>query len=288
MTDTHTAAQPAPGTVDLPRSTRPLARARIYAAAFAGLLLRDARVLVRELRTFLVRIVVNPLLFVFVFTYVLPRTGHEFMGGGASFATIIVPGLVAASMCFQSISAVALPLATELSGTHEIEDRLMAPVPASLVAIEKITFSAAQSVLAAIIVLPLVSMVPATPVSIHVANWPLLVGVLLLASLTSGALGLTMGTLVPAKQIGLIFSMFVIPLTFLGCVYYPWASLAPVRWLQMVVLANPLVYISEGLRAALTPHVPHMPTPMFVTALVTACIAFTWAGVRGFLRRVVT
>jgi hypothetical protein len=43
------------------------------------------------------------------------------------------------------------------------------------------------------------------------------------------------------------------PITFLGCVYYPWAALTHIKWLQIGVLINPIVYMSEGLRAALTP-----------------------------------
>jgi len=47
-----------------------------YASAFAGLLLRDLRVMRRELGPFIVRVVMQPLLFLFVFTYVFPRIGQ--------------------------------------------------------------------------------------------------------------------------------------------------------------------------------------------------------------------
>ena len=78
--------------------------------------------------------------------------------------------------------------------------------------------------------------------------------VLVLASLLSGALAvLAIGTAVSPKQIGLIFGVVVMPITFLGCVYYPWAALDSIKWLQKAVLLNPIVYMSEGLRAALTP-----------------------------------
>ena len=119
----------------------------------------------------------------------------------------------------------------------------------------------------AAVVFPLVYLIPATSVSIHVANWPLLIVVVLLASLTSGALGLALGTIVRPAQIGLMFALVVVPITFLGCVYYPWAMLHPVRWLQILVMVNPLVYMSEGLRAALTPDLPHMPVWGFLGAL---------------------
>jgi ABC-2 type transport system permease protein len=125
-------------------------------------------------------------------------------------------------------------------------------------------------------------------VSVRVASWPLLVAVVLLASLTSGALGLALGTIVRPQQIGLMFALVVVPITFLGCVYYPWAMLHPVRWLQILVLANPLVYMSEGLRAALTPDLPHMPVWAFLGALTTATLLLGTVGVRAFVRRTIS
>src|SRR5437870_5916117 len=225
----------------------------------------------------------------FVFTYLFPKIGQEVAAGrGISFATVLLPGLVAVSIMFQGIATVALPLAIEFGTTREIEDRVMTPLPVSGVALAKIVFSTAQSVLAAAVVFPLVYFIPATPVHVHVSSWPLLVLVVLIGGFVSGAMGLTIGTLFKPNQIGLIFAVIVVPTTFLGCVYYPWAYLAAARWLQILVLLNPLVYMSEGLRAALTPELPHMPTGAVVGALALLTVVLTWAGIRGFLRRVLT
>lgn len=265
-------------------------RWRGYASALWGMVLRDLTVLRRGLAPFVIRTVMNPLLFVFIFTYVLPRIGQGVQTGaaGVTYATIIVPGLVAVGMVFQGISAVALPLSIELGATREIEDRVLAPLPVELVAIEKLVFGAAQGVLAGAVVFPLVYAIPATEVTIRVASWPLLIAVLLLASLTCGALGLALGTIVRPQQIGLMFALVVVPITFLGCVYYPWAMLHPVRWLQVLVLLNPLVYMSEGLRAALTPDLPHMPVWAFLGALSAATLLLGGIGVRAFVRRTIS
>lgn len=260
-----------------------------YTRAFGGLMLRDLQVLRRGLAPFVTRTVMNPLLFVFIFTYVFPHIGQQIQAGpsGVSYATIVVPGLVAVGMVFQGISAVALPLAIELGATREIEDRVLAPLPVSLVAIEKLVFGALQGVLAGAVVFPLVVLIPAVPVQIHIVSWPLLITVILLASLTSGALGLAIGTLVRPQHIGLMFALVVVPITFLGCVYYPWATLHPLPWLQYLVLINPLVYMSEGLRAALTPDLPHMPVPLVLAALAAATTALGALGVRMFLHRTI-
>src|SRR5271154_5610415 len=244
-----------------------------YARAFAGLFLRDLYVLRRELRPFVIRVCMNPLLFLFVFTFIMPHmSGGAAMNptasmAGANFSTVLLPGLMAVAIIFSGIAAVALPLAQEFGITREIDDRVMCPLPVPFVAIEKICFSAVQSVIAACIVYPLAYYVPATHPVAHVSNWPFLIVVVALASLTAGALGLTIGTSVKPQQIGLIFGVVVIPITFLGCVYYPWAALTPIRWLQIGVLINPIVYMSEGLRAALTPGLPHM-NPILIVGML--------------------
>ncbi len=273
-------------------------RTRMYARAFWGLMVRDAHVLKREFVPFLSRTLMQPLLFVFVFAYLFPKIGQGFGGaaaagaataaGRATFATILLPGLMAVAIILQGIAAVALPLAVEFGGTREIEDRVMAPLPVAAVAFEKIVFSSFQSIIAASVVFPLAYYIPAQPVAVHINNWPLLIVIVILSSLTAGALGLTIGTAVKPQQIGLVFSMILVPLTFLGCVYYPWASLSVVRWLQVGVLLNPLVYISEGLRTCLTPNLPHLPTWGILLALVISGSILTLVGMRGFLRRVIS
>jgi len=272
-------------------------KALIYTRAFLGLLQRDFRVLTREIVPFLIRIAMNPLLFLFVFTFVMPH-----MSGGANlspvsgmaasgtggFGTVLLPGLMAVAIMFSGIAAVALPLAQEFGVTREIDDRVMCPLPIGAVAIEKIVFSAIQSVFAAAVVFPLAYYIPSTPVHAHVDSWLFLITVLVLASLLAGALGLTIGTFVQPKQIGLIFGVVIMPITFLGCVYYPWAALTSIKWLQIGVLINPIVYITEGLRAALTPTIGHMPDATILAMLLFFFVLLTWLGLRGFSNRVLS
>ncbi len=276
-----------------PVAVRPVAsQTTQYVRAFVGLFLRDVYVLRRELFPFVIRVCMNPLLFLFVFTYVFPHmqggaaTNPTAVLPGASFSTVLLPGLMAVAIMFSGIAAVALPLAQEFGITREIDDRVMCPLPVAAVAIEKICFSAVQSVIAAAIVFPLATYVPAVRPATHITSWPFLIVVIVLASLTAGALGLVIGTSVKPQQIGLIFGVVVIPITFLGCVYYPWAWLHPIPVLQYAVLLNPIVYMSEGLRAALTPT-QHM-NPILIVGMLCIFLCFlTYLGVRGFLRRVI-
>jgi len=289
MTQLEQLATPHPNIIRRKESSKTVQ----YARAFAGLFLRDLHVLRRELFPFVIRVCMNPLLFLFVFTYVIPHMNSNATMNptgamaGSTFSTVLLPGLMAVAIMFSGIAAVALPLAQEFGITREIDDRVMCPLPVPAVAVEKICFSALQSMIAAAIVYPLAYYVPATHPVTHVSNWFFLGVVLILSSLIAGALGLTIGTSVKPQQIGLIFGVVVIPITFLGCVYYPWAALTHIRWLQVGVLINPIVYMSEGLRAALTPTLPHMNPILILSMLVASLCLLTWLGIKGFLRRVI-
>jgi ABC-2 type transport system permease protein len=145
-----------------------------------------------------------------------------------------------------------------------------------------------QSIVAALLVIPMAYYIPAVPVRANVANWFLLGLILVLSSLLAGSLGLVIGSTVSPKHIGLVFSIIVVPITFLGCVYYPWAYLEKIRWLQVGVLFNPIVYMSEGLRAAVTPAIRHMPWWAILPALLLFTAGLGRLGLRGFLKRVLT
>ena len=253
-----------------------------------GLALRDLRVLRRDWAEFLTRTLMQPLLFIFVFAFVFPRIGQTIgagTAGDAGFATVLVPGLVAIAVLFQGITAIALPLSTELGGTREIEDRIMAPVHVNVVAIEKVLFAATQAIVAGLVVLPILLLIPDTPVRLTIADPLLALLVIPGAALLSGAIGLALGVTVEPRQIGLMFSVVILPLTFLGAVYYPWAALDTIPWLQTLVLLNPLVYVSEGLRAVLTPEVPTMAPWVIVSVLYGYTALLLAYALRGFARR---
>jgi ABC-2 type transport system permease protein len=257
-------------------------------ATFVTLLARDLTVLRKNLREFLPRTILQPLLLVFVFTYVFPKIGQGVGGTGAAasaFSTLLVAGVIGTSITFQGIQSVALPLVQEFGFTREIEDRVLAPLPVELVAFEKIVAGALQCLLAALIVFPIGRFVPATAVHLDV-HWLVLLTLTPLACLCAASLGLMFGTIFQPRTVPILFGVIVVPLTFLGCVYYPWARLDAIEWLKYAVLVNPLVYITEGLRAALTGS-EHMSLIAVYGMLVAFTVLFGVIGTRFFTRRVI-
>ena len=274
--------------------TRPATQAS--RSALLGLLQRDLVVLWKNKWEFVTRTLIQPFLLVFVFLYVFPTIGQGIGGGGgrvgeSAFASILVPGVVGISMMFQGIFAVAMPLSQEFGYTREIEDRVQAPCPVWLVAMAKVASGAIQGVLAAAIVFPIADIVHAKGVHATLNfHWLLLVTLIVPACVTFSALGLFLGTKFEPRNLSLMFGFIVLPITFLGGTYYAWVRLATVKaggfhWLQTVVLINPLIYVNEGLRAAVT-NLPHMHLYVVYPALLAACALFLFLGIRGFRHRV--
>src|SRR6266487_1173003 len=182
--------------------------ARASRSAFAALLYRDLAVLKKNLREFIPRTIIQPFLLVFVFLYVFPKIGQGIgggrTGGESAFATILVAGVVGLSILFQGIQSVALPMVQEFGYTKEIEDRVLAPLPVSLVALGKVTAGAIQGLIAACVVFPIAAVIPANDVHLDV-NWPVLLTLAPLACTTASALGLTFGTRFQPRTVPLMF-----------------------------------------------------------------------------------
>jgi ABC-2 type transport system permease protein len=250
---------------------------------FWALLARDAHVARRNFVPLVLQTFLQPMMFVFIFGRVMVRSGYM----PASYKSLLLPGIMAISMIFTGVWAVAMPLIGEFQFTHEIEDRLLAPIENSWLAIEKVLFGAAQAVVAGLAVIPAAWLL-LRPVELNLLSPVTFAGVTLLVAVLSASGGLALGCSVSQTQIGLMFSMVLTPMIFFGCTYYPWSALATFPILQKIVLVNPLVYASEGLRGTLVPQFPHLPVLAVIIALVIFDSFFLMLGLRQFRKKAVT
>src|ERR1051325_4802191 len=105
---------------------------------FLALLSRDPHVARRSLVQLLLQTFLQPMLFVFIFGRVMVSSGYM----RPEYKSMLLPGIMAISMIFTGVWAVAMPLIGEFQFTHEIEDRLLAPIENYWLAIEKVLFGA--------------------------------------------------------------------------------------------------------------------------------------------------
>ena len=250
---------------------------------FVALLRRDMRVARRELPFFLLRTTLQPLMFVIVFGYLMPKMG--FIGRG--YTTALLPGVLAISLAFSSIQSVALPMMQDFGWTKEIEDRLLAPVSIRLVAAEKIVAGVLQGIVSALFVLPVARLIMGPIPNLTFGHFGDVLLITVLGAAAFSAAGLFLGTAIQPQQIGLMFGVIVAPMIFFGCAYYPWQGLSAVPAMKYAVLINPLVYVAEGMRGALTPAAPHMSLGVVILALILITGLFWTLGMRSFMRRAV-
>ena len=147
----------------------------------------------------------------------------------------------------------------------------------------KVVAGALQGLIAACVVFPIAAFVHAAGVVPHLTiHWLILLTMIPLACVTTASLGLTFGTKFDPRQVPALFALIILPITFLGGTYYAWTTLHSVQiggfpWLQALVTLNPLIYITEGFRAALT-TAPHMHLYVIYPVLVGfAAILAYWA-----------
>jgi ABC-2 type transport system permease protein len=251
---------------------------------FFAMLSRDGHVARRNLIPTLVQNLLQPLLLTFVFGRVLTASGM--MSG--SYKNILLPGVMALSMTLSGIWAVAMPLISEFQFTKEIEDRLLAPIETSWLAVEKVVSGMIQALISGLVVIPAAWITLGSGVQLGSWHPAQFIAICLLMALFSASGGLLMGVSVGQTQIGLMFSMVLTPMMMFGCAYYPWSALNSFPALKYAVLINPLVYASEGMRGSLVPQVPHMPTAVTLGALLAFDLALLTLGIRKFNRKAVS
>ena len=165
--------------------------------AFLALCQRDAfATLRRDPWGFLAQSLIAPLFYLFIFGRVLPEIG----AAGPDYGEALLPGVLGLTLVLTALQGVALSLVIEFSFTKEIEDRLLAPIPASLVGVQKLVWAAARGIIAGLVILPLGELVLPGGLQLGDATWWTFVLLLVAGGFAGAAIGLVMGTAVPREQ----------------------------------------------------------------------------------------
>jgi len=251
---------------------------------FLALLRRDLVVAGRNAGPLLLATLTQPILVVLVFGNILPRMNLVADG----FRTVMLPGLMAITMMMAGVQGVLMPLTQDLSGTREVDERILAPIGILGVALEKILAGAIHAALAGLTALPamMLLMHEVGGMSVH-PRWLSLVPLVVSCGLLSAAFGLTLGTNVQPRFSGLLFAVVLGPMMLFGCAYYPWAGLSTLGPIRYAFLVNPLVFMSEAMRFAVTPDVPHMPLGPMLGGLAFFFLLLAYTGARSFERRTI-
>jgi ABC-2 type transport system permease protein len=270
-------------------ATRSRSRFAIVSIAFWHTLRRDITITARWFFPFLMQVIVLPFSLLFVFGKILPGVGSA----EQMYPALFLPGVIALTIFMASLQGASVALMLDLGENREIDDRLLAPLPVSLVAVEKVVFTAMRSLVAAALTFLLAYVVLGSRYQVRTDSLGLLIITIILYALSSAALGLVIGSAMPVDKIYLLFSFIFSATMYTGCVYYTWSSIDSIKPLQIISLFNPLTYASEGLRYSMVPLVngqaaATLPIGWALLGLSVSFVVFLIIGIRIFRKKVIS
>lgn len=228
------------------------------------LLMRNLTAARSAARLTLIRVVLQPSIYLFVFGHVVSRMIST--SGGGNYAEVMAPGIIA-------MTTVSAPFVTiggqVLSGYYSrtLEEWLLAPVSLRTVFLALLFTGISSGVVNSLVVMVLIWLIlglaPTDPLYVALAT---VAGALLFSLLTLIVL------LVPQRpdRGQEVFSFLMMPMTFFGCTFYSYTMLEPP--FNHFALLLPTTYLSEGLRAAYAPAQHHLSASAILAGLVLAIV----------------
>lgn len=252
--------------------------------AFLGILHRDLLVFKRNLRGNSIRIFIHPAFFLVLFGIVMPKMGMFERG----YSDILIPGIMSISIMTASAFGVGALVGLSFFRNKEIRAHLVSPISLPLFVVEKILYGIFQATISAIIMLLLsVLMFPA---SLQMPNPLIFIPLVALTSIIFSSFGLIVASRTYRPPIMFeMMNVVLMPLMFFGATYFPLNAVkqvSPVLHTCLHLLPN--VYTSEGMRALLTPHVPHLPLWQVFTGLTLWAVPLFLIALKEFRRRAIS
>lgn len=189
--------------------------------------------------------------------------------GGVPYGAFIVPGLLMLTILSESVGNASIGIyLPRFTGT--VYEVLSAPVGVPETLIGYVGAAATKSLILAVVILATARVF----VDYTILHPLLAVGFIVLIAVTFSLLGFIIGCWADSFEKLTVVPMLVItPLTFLGGTFYSVAML-PEPW-RSVTLANPVVYLVNGLRWAFygRADVPFAASAALVCAFLALCVA---------------
>jgi ABC-2 type transport system permease protein len=256
----------------------------LTSTAFWAMVHRDLLVQWRDKWEFVFRVGMLPFILILVYGYMLPAVGIL----PESFPTQMFCGMIGMSMLITGIHGTAVPTSMDFHNLREIEDRLLAPVSSHTVAFAKMFVGVLESFIGGLIVLPISLIFMGSRISIQLSagDIPLFILALVLTALASAALGLLVGTIVKPSQIAAMFPGFLMPVVFLGAIFYTWHQLSPLPVMQVITLLDPLTWVNEAIRAIMTPQIDSLALTVTLPGIVVWILVLGAVAFRRFDRMV--
>ena len=247
---------------------------------FKQLLIRDLVIFIPQYKDALINTLIWHTLTIAIFTYIMPSLGL------AEFGTFILVTNIASSGFFNTTENIATFL-SDLTGDRAISYYLTLPIPQWMIFTQIAIANALKSLSIAIIMLPAGLLVTGNFQALPYFCWWKFALILTLGNLFFGFFSLIITAFTKSLDtMNNAWLRVVFPLWYLGGSTYPWIkmnSVAPL--LGKILLANPLMLVLEGTRAAALNPATSLPFWSCIGGIIFYIILMGYIGTTQLMKR---
>jgi len=184
---------------------------------------------------------------------------------------------VLASIGLFALYGNAITIVSDIENDRSIDYYLSLPTSALTVLASSVAYYTIIGFTTGIAVLPLAKFILGDQLVFANISWAAFLFFLLLTNIFFSTATIAVAALVPSMDsFDVIWVRFIFPLWFLGGFQFSWKAInASVPWLSYVMLANPITYTTEGMRAAILGQEGYLP--FWVSSTVLLVLLFVMA-----------
>lgn len=248
---------------------------------FITILIRDARVFQRHILSRFIDACVWASIVLFVSQYIMPKFGID-----PSFGVFIMVGNIAAWGMFEVATNISI-LISDILGNQSMSYYLSLPIPQSWIFIRIGLMDAYKSFISTLPMIPIGKLVLWNHISLNDIAYGKLMFSYCIAHLFFGFFGLFLASITPDLTYTTTIKLrIVFPMWFLGGYQFSWCMLHQASpLLAYLNLANPVIYIMEGMRSSVVTSQQLLPYELCCIMTILFTIIFGYLGVRTFKKR---
>lgn len=246
---------------------------------------RDVKVFWKNIRGNLIRILGQPLFFLAVFGFLLPRM-NVFR---TNYTAILIPGLISMATMMGSMRSAAAEIGIGFDHDEEIRAHVLLPLSMRSLALEKIIYGMIQGLFSGVAML-IISLVLFPQIfSFSLLSLFLTFLALVASGIIFGSLGLAIGSIFQPPEIMFeVLFVLITPMMFFGATFYPVSMIGQIHQaLIYVTLLIPLAHVSELIRISLTGG-GYFPTLIYMLGTLFFVSTLVPLGIWAFRRRAIS
>lgn len=206
-------------------------------------------------------------------------TGYlmQAFGLAKDFGPFQLGGILATAGLFE-LYGNAVTIVADIEGDSTITYYLALPTSAFTVLASFVCYYALIGITMGILLLPLAKAILGAQFVLANVSWVSLMLFLALINMVCATATLMLSALIPSMdKFDILWTRFIFPLWFLGGFQFSWLSVhKTVPWFSYLMLANPITYTTEGVRAALLGQGDTLPLWLCSAVLCTLWILVSW------------